>query len=346
MSMYIKVLFELIKILDIDQLLMLKSCIFSFGAQLTDDEFKAIIYNHCNKEGKNQCPHCNSIDIVKYGLNALKNQRYKCKDCGKYFCNRTNTPMSYSKKTMNHWFEYFRLMCSTKSIRYCAEELKINIATAFQWRHKILNSVMPKLPSKLNGIIEIDEIFFAESFKGNHTKDKNFQIQRPPIMRKMTLSQWMDTNKVSVLCCKDRTKSMYSRVADRSRTRTARMITILGNKLPKGSILCTNNNLGYVGLAKQLNCQLYKMRDFREVKDGQYHIQNANAFGMYIKRTINFQFRGVATKYLNFYLSWLQWIEAVKHKTASEKIIDIIAMSLFSNSKLRNHEFKEIQALI
>jgi hypothetical protein len=250
--------------------------------------------------------------------------------------------MSYSKKPLEYWFEYFKLMCKTNTIRHCSSELKMNIATAFQWRHKILNSVMPMLPSKLKGIIEIDEVFFTESFKGNHSRDWNFKMNRQPIRRKLSLGQYMDINKVSVLCCRDRQESIFARVADTCKIRFSNMLLLLRDKITTGSTLCTNNNLGYIALAKKLNCRLYKLRDCREVKEGQYHIQNASILGQYLKATINFKFRGVATKYLNFYLSWLQWLETAKNKKGYAKLLEIISMCLFSNRKLRVYQFKSI----
>ncbi|WP_139905554.1 IS1595 family transposase [Clostridium thermarum] len=339
MSIFIRILFELIKIMDLKQLIELKDSIFELNTQLSEEEFISSISNHSTGEGKVSCPHCGSQYIVKYGLNALKNQRYKCKDCGKHFCNRTNTPMSYSKKPLEYWYQYFKLMCSTNTIRHCSSELKINIATAFQWRHKILNSLMPMLPSKLKGIVEIDEIFFIESFKGNHSKNWKFEMNRPAIKRKLSLSQRMDINKVSVLCCRDRQESMFTKVADTCKTRFPNMLSLLSDKVTAKSTLCTNNNMCYIPLAKKLDCKLYKMRDWREVKEGQYHIHNASSLGRYIKTNIHFKFRGVATKYLNFYLSWLQWLEGTKNKKIYVKLLEIISICLFSNHKLRVYEF-------
>lgn len=331
--------------MDFSELLELKDFIFSLKKDLSEEKFIDAIYFQCNLDSKGSCPHCKSKSIVKYGLNALKNQRYKCKECGKYFCNRTNTPMSYSKKSMQSWFEYFKLMCETNTIRTCAKEVKLNVATSFQWRHKILNSVMPMLPSKLKGVVEISELFFAESFKGKHGKDLSISINRAPRKRGLTLGQYLNCKKVSVLCCKDRDSGMFNRVADMCKTRFPQMLSLLEDKITKGSVLCTNNNLGYVSLANKLNCKLFKMRDQKEVKDEQYHIQNASAMANYIENSINYRFRGVATKYLNFYLSWLQWLEAVKNKDGYAKLLNIISICLFSNSKLRVFEFKAVKAL-
>lgn len=63
-------------------------------------------------------------------------------------------------------------MVNGYSIRKSAKVVEINIATSFFWRHKILDCISTFLgKGYVDGIIEADEVFFAESFKG--TKPSN-----------------------------------------------------------------------------------------------------------------------------------------------------------------------------
>lgn len=58
-------------------------------------------------------------------------------------------------------------MLNGYSIRKSAKVVDINIATSFYWRHKILNCISTFLGvGSVDGVIEADEVFFAESFKG------------------------------------------------------------------------------------------------------------------------------------------------------------------------------------
>lgn len=58
-------------------------------------------------------------------------------------------------------------MLNGYSIRKSAKIVEINIATSFFWRHKILNCISSFLGiGSVEGVIEADEVFFAESFKG------------------------------------------------------------------------------------------------------------------------------------------------------------------------------------
>lgn len=71
-------------------------------------------------------------------------------------------------------------MLNGSPIRKCAIELEISTKTAFRWRHKILNVVMNHLSNDIVfGIVETDETFFAESFKGNHQNDGFVMPVRP-----------------------------------------------------------------------------------------------------------------------------------------------------------------------
>ncbi|HCW52890.1 MAG TPA: hypothetical protein DG753_03935 [Clostridium sp.] len=84
------------------------------------------------------CPHCQNTKFIKHG--KYKGiQRYKCSKCNRTFSNTTNSLWYYSKKDSNIWVKYIELFLQRKTLRECAAELKINLSTAFYWRHKILN---------------------------------------------------------------------------------------------------------------------------------------------------------------------------------------------------------------
>ncbi|WP_346871028.1 IS1/IS1595 family N-terminal zinc-binding domain-containing protein [Clostridium sp. UBA5119] len=57
------------------------------------------------------CPYCDSSRIIKNGKNKTT-QRYLCKTCLKSFISVTNTPIYYSRKEINTWNEYIRVLGS------------------------------------------------------------------------------------------------------------------------------------------------------------------------------------------------------------------------------------------
>ena len=113
-----------------------------------------------------ECPHCKCKNIIKFG--SYKNvQRYRCKECGKTFSNKTNTSFYYSKKNSETWVKYIELMLQRKTLNECSKELGISLPTAFYWRHKILFSLSKvKEAEKLKNNIHISKILIKENFKG------------------------------------------------------------------------------------------------------------------------------------------------------------------------------------
>jgi transposase-like protein len=116
------------------------------------------------------CPHCNSTHVVKNGkLND--NQRYKCRGCNKTFNDFTKSALSYTKLSLEKWIEYAKCMVIGYSIRKSAEIVEIGVKTSFYMRHKILDCIGTFMGTgHVDGVVEMDETFVAESFKGNHKK--------------------------------------------------------------------------------------------------------------------------------------------------------------------------------
>ena len=59
------------------------------------------------------------------------------------------------------------------TLQASADKCHINLKTSFRWRHRFLRYALTAGAKKLCGIVEADEIFIAESFKGfRHLKRK------------------------------------------------------------------------------------------------------------------------------------------------------------------------------
>lgn len=112
------------------------------------------------------CPICGGSKYIKHGTYDGK-QRYKCKECGKTYSKATNSLWSYSKKDLNIWIKFVELMMKRRSLRFCAKKLDINIATAFYWRHKILHILKnDSIPSSLKGYVHMNKTILKENYKG------------------------------------------------------------------------------------------------------------------------------------------------------------------------------------
>jgi transposase-like protein len=325
------------------QILWFKNLVRSERIMIPDEDFVSSIKNKLIKS-KEGCPSCGSLRTVKNGINRLKKQCYKCKTCGRNFCESTYSLLSYSKKPVQKWLEYMECMSGNLSIRDCAKKVCINRNTAFQWRHKILHAVKNTLEDSLTGIIEADEIAVTESFKGNHSLKKNFSPGRTPRQRGLSMEDKKMANKVNILCCKDRTGTIFSSATGFRKANCSVLCSLLDIRIPKGSILCTNNNPSFIGLARKLKLKLYRLRHRNEAKQKIYHRNNVRTFEeeflLFLQR-----FNGVATKYLNHYINWAKWLDLISNLKDYISFAAIYLLCISNSRPLRICDLKTVTSI-
>jgi transposase-like protein len=113
------------------------------------------------------CPHCASREIVGWGRSDGL-LRFRCKSCGRTFNALTKTPMAHLRKK-EKWLDHARAMIEGKSLAKTAELCGVHPTTAFRWRHRFLRAPSDDKPRRLSGIVEADETFILESFKGRRS---------------------------------------------------------------------------------------------------------------------------------------------------------------------------------
>ena len=110
------------------------------------------------------CPHCAGREVVGWGRSHGL-LRFRCKSCGRTFNALTKTPMAHLRKK-DRWLDHARAMIEGKSLAKTAALCGIHPTTAFRWRHRFLRAPASDKPRGLRGIVEADETFILESFKG------------------------------------------------------------------------------------------------------------------------------------------------------------------------------------
>lgn len=245
------------------------------------------------------CPECGkATSLVKYGKTANKIQRYHCKECKITFNSLSYSFISNSKKSFNDWLQYFQCMMEGWSIRKSAEYCGISVRTAFFWRHKILDLIREKLSRiKLDGIVEADDTFIRQSFKGNTP------VGREPRKRGCNASKpGISKEQVCITTAIDRTGKVFAEVSATGRATSIAIKKVLLKRLRPKAVLCTDNDSSYRRFCKKYKFEHIILKENR-VK-GIYHINNINAYHSRLKSFLR-RFRGgIATKYLNNYLSW------------------------------------------
>jgi transposase-like protein len=345
MSMDASSIIEVLRMISPTQLINFKELIFpeeSKKTKISDEEFLKLINDRFFNTEK-LCPGCGGSNFVKNGKNRLGRQRYVCKDCERIFSDTTGSPLSYTKKPPEQWIKYMKCMSKGLTLRESAEIVKINRNTAFHWRHKILSAIKSKLKDNLSGIVEIAEVPIKESFKGNHSKSKDPLKNKK--FERTNLNPFVNDGRkiISILCCKDRDNSIFAQAACNGRVGYIHLNTLLDKKIREGSVICTNNNSAYISFAKIQNLKLYKIMFKNQFTDEIHHINNVKTFGNQFKIFIN-GFKGVATKYINFYLSWFKWLEASQAYIKDFRAFDLYLLFSSSCKKLRISDFGSVRA--
>jgi len=111
------------------------------------------------------CPHCSSRKVVRFGR-YCERQRYLCWSCKKTFTDLSKTALHYIHNK-EKFFYTLRLMLEGYSLTKTAQIVKVSIPTAFNWRHRVLDSLRNLEDDHLSGIVEADDTFFLHSQKGN-----------------------------------------------------------------------------------------------------------------------------------------------------------------------------------
>ncbi|NRB38087.1 MAG: IS1595 family transposase [Pseudomonadales bacterium] len=256
------------------------------------------------EEAISVCPHCDSRKLNRWGMTKQGIQRFRCKSCSKTFNALSGTPL-YRMRHPEKWAKYTELMWNGVSLRAAAKELDINLRTSFRWRHVFLKKPNSPECERLIGIIEADETFIPESFKG-----------RKVTSRKPRKRGGGNTDKVPVLMALDRAGDISHKVLERDTQ--SELKAVLKPIIAPGSVLCTDGNLSYKGIAKDLGVDHKRLiaMDKKRVIDGIYHIQTLNNYMMRWKSWL-VRFHGVGTGYLENYLSWFRFME--QHVPHQEK---------------------------
>jgi transposase-like protein len=245
------------------------------------------------------CPHCQAPgeQLRPWGYSHGL-ARLRCHACGKTSNALTGTPLAHLRKR-EQWLRYGQALIEGISVRQAAQGCGVDKNTAFLWRHRFLQAAATHRPAHEGGIVEADETFFLESFKGQR------KLHRPARKRGGVGAYW---ERIAVLVVRDRS----GQTADfRLHKIDASHITeVLRPLVDKDAILCTDGAIVYPAVARTLGLthRAINVQQGIRVIDGAFHIQNVNAYDSRLKQWMG-RFHGVATKYLENYLGWRRMLE-------------------------------------
>lgn len=247
------------------------------------------------------CPHCYAGEVIAWGKEGGI-QRYRCRSCGKTFNALTGTPMAHLKRR-DAWLIYGQALIEGLSVRKAAHRAGIHRTTSFRWRHRLLRHPAEENGCELSTIVEADETYFLESFKGQR------HLSRPARHRGgHAQKRGLSAEQIPVIVAQDRQGRHYDAVLPRADKYT--LGCLLLQLLAPDSILCTDGAAAYRAVAKAeaIPHEPLNSAAGTRVKQHVFHIQHVNAYDSRLKRWMD-RFNGVATKYLPNYLGWRRLLE-------------------------------------
>ncbi len=249
------------------------------------------------------CPHCGGRDIVGWGrANTLA--RYRCKGCGRTFNALTKTPMARLRKK-EQWLDHAKAMIEATSVAKAARLCRVHPSTAFRWRHRFLGSPALDKPWTLTGIVEADETFILESFKG-----KRSALRRPARKRGGKAGHpGAFFENIPILVARDRQGATFDAVlpnVDRASIHAA----LEGVVTPGNQFICDGGR-AIVAFARKAKIPVHVVpAPGKPLPEAPHiHINNVNAYHGRLKEWMR-RFHGVATKNLPNYLGWRRALEA------------------------------------
>ena len=249
------------------------------------------------------CPHCAGREVVGWGRSHGL-LRFRCKSCGRTFNALTKTPMAHLRKK-DRWLDHARAMIEGKSLAKTAALCGVHPTTAFRWRHRFLRAPASDKPRALRGIVEADETFILESFKGRWSDLPRKPRQRGGTARHSGLYQ----DNIPVLVARDRKGATFDAVLPQ--VDGASVGAALAGVVTPGNHLVGDGGKAIAAFARKAGIPFHAVpAPGKPTPEAPHlHINNVNAYHGRLKQWLA-RFNGVATKNLPNYLGWRRALEA------------------------------------
>jgi transposase-like protein len=266
------------------------------------------------------CPHCGNHDVVRWG-HASDLPRYRCKACLRTFNALTKTPLA-SLRMKDKWMAQTKAMIEGVSLAKAGQRCGVDDTTAFRWRHRFLASLAGDKPKSLTGIVEGDETFILESFKGKRSGMPRKSRKRGGKSAKRGLS----VEQIPVIVARDRHGATTDAVLPK--LNRVSIAAALDGVVTPANEFCCDGGTAIVAFARRagIAAHVLPMPGKPNPKAPEFHLNNVNAYHGRLKEWLR-RFHGVATKNLPNYLGWRRALEALgQNATPAAMILGAIGL--------------------
>ena len=271
------------------------------GAAPDDDLLSRIGQGRLNSFG---CPRCGGDAIGRWGR-ANGKPRYRCATCARTFNPVTGTPLA-GLHYPERWPDQAQALIAGETIAKAARRCGVDYTTAFRWRHRFLAALNHDKPAQLTGIVEADETFILESFKG-----KRAGMTRAPRKRGgKSAKRGLSKEQIPVMVARDRSGATIDAVLASLDAKSIGLA--LGAAVRAPAELCCDGGTAIGAFARRAGLVMHVLPapGAPRPEAPELHINNVNAYHGRLKEWMR-RFHGVATANLPSYLSWRRTIEAL-----------------------------------
>ena len=260
------------------------------------------------KNKKIKCPKCNGDYIVKNGFKN-KTQRYKCKNCNKFFSISTNTITSNVRLSYNQFLNFMICLINYNTIEETAKIVGLSDRDTYNIRIKIISTLKEYKKEKLKGIVQCDEKYVRLSFKGTR-KNKMPRESRKNGQEGRTSGISME--QVCILMAIDSYDNIFIKVVGLGPLSNDDLENNFTDWIEEKSILVTDSKSSYIKFAKDHNLILKQIPENKHTTKDGYHLGELNSL-MSELDVLLLKCRGISTRHLQEYLDLFRFRKIIKY---------------------------------
>lgn len=244
---------------------------------------------------------------MKKGKSKNGEQRYLCQDCGRTFGMGSGHILGTSRLPKETWMANAECFVLMLPLRECAGRCHVCLKTAYTMRHRLIECLSAYSPSFKTGRgcgCELDETYFPESFKGNHTKG-SFTMPRHSRHRgKQVHRRGLSREQICVMTGVNDSNETFLQVSGRGILSRKRAMDVLRDRIASASVVATDKASAYVDILAELEVDAHTAYDSKDPSEGTINRINAvhSLLGAFMG-----PFKGVSTKHLDAYLACFRW---------------------------------------
>lgn len=253
---------------------------------------------------------------------TCKDNKYRCKNTGKYFNVRTSTLFDNTKIELRKWFLAIYIVTSHKkgiSSLQLSRDIDVTQKTAWFMLQRIRNCFHNDF-EKSDNLVEVDE-----TYVGGENKNRSFSKRRE--LHKNG-PQTGANDKTPVLGILERDDKIKGIVLERANGKTIK--PILNEQVDRSATVITDGFGAYSGINKTFKQHIVVNHEANEYVIGEFHTNNIENFWSILKRGIFGIYHFVSPKHLQKYVNEFSF----RYNSMDSSTLDRFNMML-SNTEYR-----------